>query len=212
MKVASCFLLLVLSRTLAFAGDLSGKYSFSIQPVSGEMQQGLLTLDEQGETISGSIALTAGGHPVPIKRVQRQGDLLTFDASDKPGHRMKFQLKLGLAGFRGEARSESQRFEIIQSHPDGYYVGPGITPPILTYRVEPEYTEEARKSNCKGTVLLYVQISRDGSAINPRVLHSLGCGLDEKAMAAVTQWRFAAALKDGNRITIEAKVPFDFHP
>src|SRR5437899_1442317 len=70
-----------------------------------------------------------------------------------------------------------------------FRVGGGVTAPALLAKVEPEYSEEARKAKYQGTVLLYVQVSPEGKAVNMRVLHSLGLGLDEKATEAVKKWR-----------------------
>jgi outer membrane biosynthesis protein TonB len=66
-----------------------------------------------------------------------------------------------------------------------YRVGGGVSAPTLIHKVEPEYSEEARKAKYEGTVILYVEISPDGHAVNPRVVHSVGLGLDEKAIEAV---------------------------
>ena len=63
-----------------------------------------------------------------------------------------------------------------------FRVGGGVTAPQLLNKIEPEYSEEARKAKYQGTVLLYVQVDTSGRAVNMRVLHSLGLGLDEKAM------------------------------
>ena len=71
-----------------------------------------------------------------------------------------------------------------------FRVGGGVTAPALLFKVEPEYSEEARKAKYQGTVLLYVKSIPSGKAINMRVLHSLGLGLDEKAMEAVKKWKF----------------------
>ena len=66
-----------------------------------------------------------------------------------------------------------------------YRVGGGVSAPLLVYKKEPEYSEEARKAKYQGTVTLYVEVDPSGKAVNIRVLHSLGLGLDEKAMEAV---------------------------
>jgi len=91
-----------------------------------------------------------------------------------------------------------------------FRVGGGVTAPTLIYKVEPEYSEEARKAKYQGTVLLYVQVDPSGKAINMRVLHSLGLGLDEKAMEAVRKWRFKAGTKDGKAVTVEAQIEVNF--
>jgi TonB family protein len=43
-----------------------------------------------------------------------------------------------------------------------------------------------------------------------RVLHSLGLGLDEKAMEAVKKWKFKPGLKDGKAVTTETQVEVNF--
>lgn len=91
-----------------------------------------------------------------------------------------------------------------------YRVGGGVSPPQLVSKVEPEYSEEARKAKYQGTVLLYVQVDASGKAINMRVLHSLGLGLDEKAMEAVRKWKFKPGIKDGKPVTVEAQIEVNF--
>ena len=61
-----------------------------------------------------------------------------------------------------------------------------------------------------GTVLLYVQVDPSGKAVNMRVLHSLGLGLDERAMEAVKKWKFKPGVKDGKAVTVEAQIEVNF--
>jgi TonB family protein len=91
-----------------------------------------------------------------------------------------------------------------------YHVGAGVTAPVLLYKKEPEYTEEARKARYQGTVLLYVEIDPSGKATNIRVQRSLGLGLDEKAIEAVRQWKFKPGTKDGNPVTVTANIGVNF--
>jgi TonB family protein len=91
-----------------------------------------------------------------------------------------------------------------------FRVGGGVTAPALLSKVEPEYSEEARKAKYQGTVMLYVEIDANGRAQNMRVLHSLGLGLDEKAMDAVRKWRFKPGTKDGRPVTVIATVEVNF--
>ena len=86
----------------------------------------------------------------------------------------------------------------------------GVTAPSLIYKKEPEYSEEARQAKYQGTVTLYVEILPDGKVHNIRVLHSLGLGLDDKAVAAVSQWKFKAATKDGKPVPVAASVEVNF--
>ena len=91
-----------------------------------------------------------------------------------------------------------------------YRVGGGVTAPVLLYKKEPEYSEEARKAKYQGTVLLYIEVDPSGKAVNIRVQHSLGLGLDEKAIEAVRQWKFKPGYKDGKPVTVAATFEVNF--
>jgi len=91
-----------------------------------------------------------------------------------------------------------------------FRVGGGVTAPVLIYKVEPEYSEEARKAKFQGTVLLYIEVNERGLPQNPRVIRPLGMGLDEKAIEAVMKWRFQPGRKDGKPVTVAAQVEVNF--
>jgi outer membrane biosynthesis protein TonB len=59
--------------------------------------------------------------------------------------------------------------------PDGILrIGPGVKPPILTYKEEPAYTEEARQAHIQGNVLLGLVVDDNGRATDVTVLSPLG--------------------------------------
>ena len=91
-----------------------------------------------------------------------------------------------------------------------FRVGGRVTAPALLYKVEPEYSEEARKAKHQGIVVLYVEVDPSGRAQNLRVLQSLGLGLDEKAIDAVRKWKFRPGYKDGKPVTVAATVEVRF--
>ncbi|HEY1343120.1 MAG TPA: energy transducer TonB [Bryobacteraceae bacterium] len=91
-----------------------------------------------------------------------------------------------------------------------FRVGGGVTAPALLLKVEPEYSEEARKAKYQGTVLLYVEVDPAGRATNIRVERSLGLGLDEKAIEAVKKWKFMPGKKDGRPVTVAALIEVNF--
>jgi protein TonB len=91
-----------------------------------------------------------------------------------------------------------------------FRVGGGVSAPALLFKVEPEYSEEARRAKYQGTVVLYIEVTPDGKAHNMRVLHSLGLGLDEKAMEAVNKWKFRPGYKDGKPVTVQAQIEVNF--
>jgi periplasmic protein TonB len=92
----------------------------------------------------------------------------------------------------------------------GVYRGAGVTPPQLIYKVDPEFSEEARKAKHQGVVVLTIEVDPSGKVRNVHVRQSLGLGLDEKAIEAVTHWRFRAAILDGKPVTTEAVVQVNF--
>jgi periplasmic protein TonB len=91
-----------------------------------------------------------------------------------------------------------------------FRVGGGVSAPVLLYKKEPEYSEEARKAKYQGTVVLYVEIDASGKATNMRVVRSLGLGLDEKALEAVKLWKFKPGAKDGKPVTVAATIEVNF--
>ena len=91
-----------------------------------------------------------------------------------------------------------------------FRMGGGVSAPQLVYKVEPEYTEEARKAKYQGTVVLYAVVDTDGMVRSVRVIRSLGLGLDEKAMLAVKQWKFKPGMKDGRAVPVAASIEVTF--
>ncbi len=91
-----------------------------------------------------------------------------------------------------------------------YKIGGGVSSPQLLYKVEPEYSEEARKAKFQGTVVLYVVVDEKGLPRDLKVLRPLGLGLDEKAIEAVTKWRFKPGYKDGRPVAVVATIEVNF--
>lgn len=93
---------------------------------------------------------------------------------------------------------------------DAVRVGGGVTAPMLMHKIEPEYTEEARAAKFSGVVVLYVEIGPDGIARNAQVMRSLGLGLDQKAIDAVSQWQFQPGMRNGVPVTVQATIEVNF--
>jgi protein TonB len=91
-----------------------------------------------------------------------------------------------------------------------YRIGGGVSAPQLVFKVEPEYSEEARKAKYQGTVVLYVVVDEKGYPRDLRVVRTLGLGLDQKAIEAVQKWRFKPGLKDGKPVPVAAQIEVNF--
>jgi protein TonB len=88
--------------------------------------------------------------------------------------------------------------------------GHNISAPQLIYKVEPEFSEEARKAKYSGVVVLQIEVDADGKARRFRVVQSPGLGLDKKAVDAVLQWRFKPGYQDGKPVVTAATVEVNF--
>lgn len=92
-----------------------------------------------------------------------------------------------------------------------FHVGGGVSAPRVTFQVDPEFSEEARKAKFQGTCTLMLVVDASGRPTNIRVANSLGMGLDEKAIEAAKKWRFEPAMKDGHPVAVEIALEVDFH-
>jgi protein TonB len=91
-----------------------------------------------------------------------------------------------------------------------YRVGGGVSQPAVIFKVDPEYSEEARKAKYSGTVMLAVIVDTEGHARNIHVVKSLGMGLDEKAIEAVEKWKFKPGMKGGQAVNVQATIEVNF--
>ena len=85
-----------------------------------------------------------------------------------------------------------------------------VTPPTVLSRIEPVYSEEARKAGLEGTVELSAIIRNDGSIEAVKVLRGLGMGLDENAIKALKSWRFHPGMKGGRPVDLRVNIEVKF--
>jgi len=114
---------------------------------------------------------------------------------------------------RGEAADIRDSLAMSKRQPSGpdvHRIGGDVRTPVLVSKVEPEYTEEARIAKYDGTVLLFVEIGADGIVGNINVVRGLGLGLDQKAVKAVSQWRFLPGTENGQAVKVAAQIEVNF--
>lgn len=88
--------------------------------------------------------------------------------------------------------------------------GNGVSAPVPIHRVEPRYTETARRMRVEGLVVLEAIVDAEGRVTEVRVLRGLPAGLDRSAVAAVRQWRYAPATLDGRPVPVILNVSVHF--
>jgi len=76
---------------------------------------------------------------------------------------------------------------------------------------EPRYTEEARRAQITGTVVLRAILSADGTIRHILVIRQLPFGLTERAIAAARGIRFTPATKDGLPVSMFVQLEYNFN-
>jgi protein TonB len=87
--------------------------------------------------------------------------------------------------------------------------GPMIAPQVL-YSPEPEFSETARKDKVSGNVLVALTVDAAGRPTDIRILRGLGYGLDEKAVEAVSRYKFKPAMQNGHPVPVPININVDF--
>jgi len=124
--------------------------------------------------------------------------------------------QLGDASIAMQQRGEAVQIQAKQAPSNStepiMHVGRDISAPHVVSKIDPAYSDEARKIHYSGTVLLSLVVTPDGSPSNIQVLMPLGAGLDEKAVDAVNRWRFQAGTRksDGHPVPVLATIEVNF--
>ena len=79
-------------------------------------------------------------------------------------------------------------------------------PVEIVYKPKPVYTDEARKLQLEGEVLLEVMFGANGELHVNRVVRGLGHGLDEAAVSAANKIKFKPAQRNGSAVDSTAIV------
>jgi len=90
-------------------------------------------------------------------------------------------------------------------------MGAGMLPPKVQQRVEPQYTDEARRVGLSGTVVLQAVVRSDGIVDVLRVVRGLPLGLTDSAIQAIQQWQFQPGQKDGQNADIALNIEVNFN-
>jgi len=86
----------------------------------------------------------------------------------------------------------------------------GMTRPEILKRVQPRYTDIARKAGVQGSVLVEAIIDTQGRVTDARVLRGLPMGLDQEAVNAILQWRFTPAYQGSRPVKVYFTLTVNF--
>lgn len=142
---------------------------------------------------------TLNGVPVPVAVCMR----VTFSPYDPPSteiadcHPMRVRGRLEDSALPSSAN-------------DAFKLPPGAKPPIITHAADSEFSDQARRERFEGVVTVSAVVNEDGMPTQIRVERSVGHGLDEKAVAAVSQYQFRPATLDGKPIAARIRIDVSF--
>src|SRR6266404_1579382 len=87
---------------------------------------------------------------------------------------------------------------------------PASTPPRVLSKSEPAYSEEARRAGVNSTAILSFVVNAEGAPQDIQVVRLAGFGLDEKAIQAVSAWRFQPGTRQGVPVPTKTQVEVNF--
>jgi TonB family protein len=90
------------------------------------------------------------------------------------------------------------------------HVGGEIKPPTLLRTYNPTFTDLANAQKFTGDVKLYLWFDSDGKVSHVSVAKPAGLGLDEAAVAAVENYQFQPATRDGAPVTVDLYLDVSF--
>jgi TonB family protein len=130
------------------------------------------------------------------------------EVSVKSRYTLRVRFPLALLFFCGSAFSQQQAQTPL---PEGVYrPGKGVTSPERVNRADPQYSEEARIARLTGTFMVSFIVGEDGKVRDVHADASPGLGLGEKAIEAVSSWRFKPGEKDGVPVSVAMEAEMNF--
>ncbi len=89
-------------------------------------------------------------------------------------------------------------------------VGGDVKEPVVLHQVQPAYPEEARKNRVQGVVKLAAVIDEKGIVVKVEPIESPDPSLSEAAAAAVKQWTYKPATKNGKPVKVGMTITVNF--
>jgi TonB family protein len=78
-----------------------------------------------------------------------------------------------------------------------------VAAPHATFAPDPFYDDLARGYHVSGTAVLWCVVNERGAVEGLQIMKPLGMGLDERAIEAVSRWRFHPATQNGVPVAVQ---------
>jgi protein TonB len=89
-------------------------------------------------------------------------------------------------------------------------VGGDVAQSNIVYKVNPQYPPSAREARIEGVVILNVQIAKDGTVSEIKVISSSDPRLLTGVVDAVRQWVYKPTLLNGEPVEVVTTVTINF--
>jgi TonB family protein len=169
--------------------------------ITVRLPQPLSSVDEAATLLGRIFAVTADDEVNSVPAYWR--DYLAKQRAPQQGEKALVAVHDQPPGESGSAYAAGAKVFHLGDH--------ALTPPKILYHPEPNFSETARSRKVQGVVGLNVVVDPTGKVRNIKIVHPLGLGLDESAVATVGTWRFQPATKDGQPVAVAVYIEVDFH-
>jgi TonB family protein len=95
---------------------------------------------------------------------------------------------------------------------DDASAGQEIRPALPAVTSEPHVGPEDLRGVAEGNVVIEITIDESGTIVNKAVVQSMGSAIDARVLAALENWRFRPATRDGVPIPSKQDVVYHFKP
>lgn len=100
--------------------------------------------------------------------------------------------------------------ELYGSSRYGRSLSTEIRPALPVYGPTPSASLSELPDRKPGNVIVEIAIDEQGKVVQSRILQSLGPEIDQRVLAALTEWRFTPATRNGRAIASLQDVYFPF--
>lgn len=90
--------------------------------------------------------------------------------------------------------------------------GQEIRPALPAVTSEPRVSPDDLRGVAEGNVVIEITIDESGTIVNKAVVQSMGSAIDARVLAALENWRFHPATRDGVPIPSKQDVVYHFKP
>ena len=208
-------------QSLRTAIQLNSSFALPYDTLAMFFAQRGANLSEANDLIQSAVQLLPGSPEIRVDQAQilaAQGKdtdaLATLDLALKMSHTPEQaaaveSIQQTLRKFAA-ARKQAGNNKVVLSRATNSQVGSTETPPKAIYSPQVEYTAQAREAKLEGTCTVSLVVGVDGKPSNVVVVKKLGMGLDERAVEAVSQWKFEPGRRNGNPVISRLKLDLQF--